>query len=149
MHFLYKSYKWFFPQIMTFCMSIWHIQVNKSCRIANPISAWILLTWTRCLVSTATGLPSLMLSVNQLMSNTCTLGRSFRSRPFSHVHSDRAWLFSDTTWVTVSLRREETRPVRRVTVQFVALFRSVKVPLLRLKQTLLRSSAIFMEPQNI
>lgn len=58
----------------------------------------------RCRVSTATGLLSLMLSVNQATSTTCMLGRLAGPLSFSHAHSADAWLFSDTTWVTLSLR---------------------------------------------
>lgn len=54
-------------------------------------------TWMRCRVSTATGLLSLMLSVNQVMLTTCMLGRSSGARSFSHAHSAEAWLLSDTT----------------------------------------------------
>lgn len=58
----------------------------------------------RCRVSTAIGLPSLMLSVNQVMFTTCMPGRLAGPLSFSHAHSTEAWLFSDTTCVTLSLQ---------------------------------------------
>lgn len=68
---------------------------------------WDRHTWMRCLVSTATGLPSLMLSVNQPTSNTCMSGRFFKAHSLSHFHRDEAWLSSETTWVMSSLQRTE------------------------------------------
>lgn len=63
----------------------------------------------RCRVSTATGLLSLMLSVNQVMFTTCVPCRLAGPLSFSHAHSAEAWLFSDTTWVILSLQGQRVK----------------------------------------
>ncbi|XP_077437670.1 B-cell linker protein isoform X2 [Vanacampus margaritifer] len=55
--------------------------------------------------ASAAGLPTLMLSVNQLMCSTCILERFFRPHPFSHAHRDEALLSSDTTGTHTSTWR--------------------------------------------
>lgn len=70
------------------------------------------LTWMRCLLSTDTGRPALMLSVNQLMSSTSMSAARTAAWACSQAHSSPAGFPSDTTWVTSLLHTHKPEKSR-------------------------------------